>query len=289
MSTRKKSYHLHNAHIEIESRYKKVKQQTVVSPSPLQAFRKHLKTGEKIQSTLTQLMDKADEEDFVEPVAKRFKSEPEVEVKVMDSQATDTDDSDDESVESMSVVESSVVITYKKRFTSDDKSYRYDKTKPQPGDLVMSTAGEIGHPALSYNVIGINYVLFGIVKYFTYTKWHGPGREHDWEGYVKNNERLKVSWMSIEDDTTKVRYVDSTEPSPVLKSEDPTLIFSVDIPPVHKDSLKLISKCNCSDLSMISEFARNEICDKFRFYTPEGWKHSTGFTVPVEKKYHSAD
>ena len=130
MSTRKKSYHLHNAHIEIESRYKKVKQQTVVSPSPSQAFRKHLMVGEKSQSTLTQLMDKADEEDFVEPVAKRFKSEPEVEVKVMDSQATDTDDSDDESVESRSVVEYSVVITYKKRFTSDDKSYRYDKTKP---------------------------------------------------------------------------------------------------------------------------------------------------------------
>ena len=64
MSTRKKSYHLHNAHIEIESRYKKVKQQTVVLPSPSQAFRKHLKVGEKSQATLTQLMDKADEEDL---------------------------------------------------------------------------------------------------------------------------------------------------------------------------------------------------------------------------------
>ena len=153
----------------------------------------------------------------------------------------------------------------------------------------MSTAGEIGHPALTYNAIGNSYILFGIVKYFTYTKWHGPGKEAEWEGYVKNNERLKVSWMAINDDTTSVRYVDSTEPSPRLPKEDPTLIFLVDIPPVHKESLKLISKCNCSDLSMISEFARNEINEKFRFYTPEGWKHSTGMTMPVQKKRRSAD
>jgi len=290
MSTRKKSVFLNNSHIEIESRYKEVAK-AVVSTSPMQAFRKQLRAGEKCQATLTQLMDRADEDDFVEPKPKRFKSEPEVEVTVIDSQATDTDDSDEDEDDDNSLcrVESSVVVTYKKRFTSDDKSYRYDKSKPQPGDLVMSTAGEIGHPALTYNAIGNSYILFGIVKYFTYTKWHGPGKEAEWEGYVKNNERLKVSWMAINDDATSVRYVDSTEPSPRLPKEDPTLIFSVDIPPVHKESLKLISKCNCSDLSMISEFARKEINEKFRFYTPEGWKHSTGMTVPVQKKRRSAD
>ena len=147
----------------------------------------------------------------------------------------------------------------------------------------MGTAGDIEHPALEYEVVGSSYIFFGIVRYFTYTKWRGPGNDKCWERHLKNNERLKVSWMPITTTDGQTWYVAYVEINTI--STDSPLDLAFDIPPVHKYNVKILATCNSSDLSMVDGFLCMAVINKFSFFKPEGCTHNTVLrpvlTVPV--------
>ena len=238
----------------------------MITPSPVASFREKFR-DKRVQVTLTQMLggEDADDGDFEsKPGWKRPKF-----AKFADSQETETDkDGEEEEEESEEeVVEATIVVSHQKKFQSEDKDYRFDKSKAQPGDLVMSTALEIGHPALEYEHIGPSYVFFGVVKYFTYTKWQRNGKGGSWEGYLKDHERLKVEWMTIQ--RFERRYIDYS--GAIVKDTMPGTDFWVDIPPVHKNNVKVIAKRNSSDLSMVNGFLREPINEHLYFASPEGW------------------
>lgn len=214
----------------------------------------------RVQATLTQMIgdEDADVGDFdSKPCWKRPKL----------TKFAATQDDESESEEEAEVVESTIVVSHQKKFQSEDKDYRFDPSKAQPGDLVMATALDIGHPALEYDHIGPSYVYFGVVKYFTYTKWQGSGEDDSWEGYLKDHERLKITWMTIQ--RSERRYIDSS--GGIVKDAMPGTDFWVDIPPVHKNIVKLIAKRNSSDLSMVNGFLRKAIHEHFYFVSLSGW------------------
>ena len=69
-----------------------------------------------------------------------------------------------------------------------------DKNIVQPGDLVMSTAKNIHHPAAHYRLINSAILILGVVRSYTYVKWVTFKGTHDWAGYENNYERLIVEW-----------------------------------------------------------------------------------------------
>ena len=44
----------------------------------------------------------------------------------------------------------------------------------------MGTVDDIRHPTLEYEAVGSSYIVFEIVRYFTYTTWRGLGNDHCW-------------------------------------------------------------------------------------------------------------
>ena len=68
---------------------------------------------------------------------------------------------------------------------------------PQSRDLVIVCAGDTYHPAVEYWTINPSYIVFGIIRSYTYIKWSSKrGREH-WNIYTNNYKRLDVEWEPV--------------------------------------------------------------------------------------------
>ena len=66
-----------------------------------------------------------------------------------------------------------------------------------PGDLVMATASEIGHPAYKSGTIGCSYILLGAVVEFVYLDWDTGNIDENWDGIVRQHERIRVRWLDV--------------------------------------------------------------------------------------------
>ena len=75
--------------------------------------------------------------------------------------------------------------------------YGADWNDANPGDLVMATAFDIGHPAFSMGLIGCSYVLLGCVVDFVYLDWDTGNVDEDWDGIVRDHERIRVRWLDV--------------------------------------------------------------------------------------------
>ena len=64
--------------------------------------------------------------------------------------------------------------------------------RPQPGDLVMATAGDIKHPAVDYHTVSPSYLIFGVVHSYTYVKLASREGGENWNNYTNNFKRLHV-------------------------------------------------------------------------------------------------
>ena len=148
-----------------------------------------------------------------------------------------------------------------KYFSSKDKAYKGDKTKPQPGDLVISTAGEIAHPAISYGHVGKAYIIFGVVKYFISSDLKHTGN-------VSSNELLHINWMTLEEGN---RYIDMASPEAEQNSSGKYGDLYVDINPVRKHKVRLLSKSNTCELRGLNGFLKKAVMKHFKHQKPEGW------------------
>ena len=66
------------------------------------------------------------------------------------------------------------------------------------------------------------------------------------------------------------RFIDS---SVMVKDTMPGTDFCVDIPPVHKNGVKLIAKRNSSDFSMVNGFLHKAINKQFTLQLQKGSSH----------------
>ena len=76
--------------------------------------------------------------------------------------------------------------------------YGSDWNDANPGDLVMASASDIGHPAFKQGIIGCSYVVLGSVVEFVYMWWDTGMEDDNWDGVVEQHKRLKVCWMDVE-------------------------------------------------------------------------------------------
>ena len=56
------------------------------------------------------------------------------------------------------------------KFNQNTPEPFFDAKSPQPGDLVMGTAGDIHHPTAEYLMVSPSFVVFGIVRSYAYIK-----------------------------------------------------------------------------------------------------------------------
>ena len=127
--------------------------------------------------------------------------------------------------------------------------YGSDWNDANPGDMVMATASDIGHPAYSAGVIGCSYVMFGSVVEFVYMDWDTGNCDEDWDGIILQHERIRVKWMDVGG----------------KREED------WDVTPVVTQWLKVIGKKGDDRLDGINVFVKEEIVKSFFHSKKGGW------------------
>ena len=88
--------------------------------------------------------------------------------------------------------------TLRTSMTSSTFEYGSDWNDAKPGDLVMASAADIGHPAFKQGIIACSYVMLGSVVEFVYVEWDTGMKDDGWDGVVEQHERLNVSWLDVE-------------------------------------------------------------------------------------------
>ena len=84
-------------------------------------------------------------------------------------------------------------------YKSVDDQYSDDKSKPNTGDLVLSTIGDIGHPALFCDHFSKSFLILGAVVGFKQMKggWRKAWRNNVSFDTFASKEKVVVSWMMI--------------------------------------------------------------------------------------------
>ena len=124
-------------------------------------------------------------------------------------------------------------------FKSQVSGYHDIPTNPTPGDLVMSTAEEMNHPAYTMKEsIGAKYIFFGKVKYFIH--------QTEAEGV---RELLSIDWNFIVDDPRKY-----------------------EVPPILSSKVKFLSKRNSYDLENLNDFLKDAVHCHWELDRVSGWE-----------------
>jgi len=132
---------------------------------------------------------------------------------------------------------------------SNTFEYGLDWNDANPGDLVMASASDIGHPAFKAGIVGCSYVMLGYVVEFVYVSWNTGMKDENWDGIVDQHERLRVRWLDVG-----------------AKSDE-----DWEVTPAVTQWLKVIAKKVDGKLSGINDFMKVEIRDNFFHTNNKGW------------------
>jgi len=132
-------------------------------------------------------------------------------------------------------------------YVSKWRNYPINEDDPMPGELVITTAEDIGMSAYKNGDLKRNKLIIGKAKCFTYinTRIEGIGGGDPY--LVKDLELLKVEW-SIQPGRRMNHPVDMT-----------------------RLWVKVIAKANDPDMMYVSEFVKKEAFKHYYFGLPEGW------------------
>jgi hypothetical protein len=149
----------------------------------------------------------------------------------------------------------------KNKKTTKNKDEKTDKVTPSRnqfnvGDLVMSTAKQIGHPAYEFKYVSPSYLFFGSVKDIVMGK--DPA-----------DDKINVHWMTIEKGA--VRFADVQT---VMIPYDPRNSYDdhyVAMAPTRMEDLKVLARHTSNDLSLVNDFVSATVNDQFEFHVSGGW------------------
>jgi hypothetical protein len=124
------------------------------------------------------------------------------------------------------------------------------------GDLVMSTAKQIGHPAYEFHFISPSYLFFGSVKDIVM-------------GTDPMDDKINIHWMTIK--KGDVRFVDVQS---VMIPYDPKKSYHdhyVAMAPTRMEDLKVLARHTSNDLSSVNDFVSAAVNKQFKFNLSGGW------------------
>ena len=155
---------------------------------------------------------------------------------------------------------------------SVDNLYTMDLGKPQTGDLVLSTIGDIDHPAVESDNFSSSFVIMGAVIGF---KQMTGGWRKAWKYRVSfndfvANERVMVSWQMIGNNEELFAQI----PTPGICNQDFSKfkrVHHVKINPVHHSRLHILQKFYKGSLEEINNFLLQEIKMNFKHVEGRGW------------------
>ena len=129
------------------------------------------------------------------------------------------------------------------------------------GDLVMTTAGNIKHPAaMKYNLISSSYLLIGTVVEY---------RMQDWvSGHICRVEDLFVNWQNLE--LMNNRFQDYRDGNPVYYDGGRCFNILVEYDFIHSSKLTLVARRKNNTFIGINRFIEEEALKKFH-HTKDGW------------------
>ena len=91
--------------------------------------------------------------------------------------------------------------------------------------------------------------MFRVVKYFIYCDYDISKGDDEWDGIVKNQERLQVKWAHVPGNGNK----------------------DWDVPPPPNDWVRVLGKESECELKGINIFMREDVICHFYWGKPKGW------------------
>ena len=151
-----------------------------------------------------------------------------------------------------------------------------DPPKPQPGDLVMGTAGVIKYPAVECATVNPAYLLFGVVQSYTFIKWVSREGGEQWNNCTNNFKRLHIVWEPVYAKPTSQRWIgimidDNCKPA----DQNEHVKIPTVIPPVIYVKVKVVYKKYSYNIDGINTFLQEWIAEHFKFNIHSGWKFKT--------------
>ena len=113
----------------------------------------------------------------------------------------------------------------------------------------MAFAGDIDHPAYIGGLVCKNYLVYGVVTKYVYVDWKIYHEGGEWDGTVRDCERLGVKWMEV---------------AGVLSEG-----WNVE-PPFHH-SVKVIIKKADKLLKGVNSFVKTKLTRHFAHSKDNGW------------------
>ena len=118
-----------------------------------------------------------------------------------------------------------------------------------PGDIIMAFAGDIDHPAYLGGLVCKNYLVYGVVTGYVYVDWKIYHEAGEWDGTVRDCERLDIIWMEV---------------AGVLSE-------CWDIEPPFHHTVKVIVKKADKHLKGVNNFVRRKLTRLFTHSKDNGW------------------
>jgi len=236
----------------------------VVTPHTLVSrYRQSIEDGMK-QATMTQLINDVEEE--AEVTENEFETKPPKRYKAMT-----IPDVSSWKVERKAKKVYSTDVTVKAKKKNVKRKQPKLKKKPlktvevepsivrnpySQGDMVMTTARDIAHPAYTHGEISGSYIFLGAVTHIV------PKDD-------QLDDEVNVHWMTISNKA--VRYVDvqSEIVSYTVECEHEDRYVATG--PVKMEKIKIVIRRDCSDLSLLNNFLAEAINDQYSFDLFLGW------------------
>ena len=131
------------------------------------------------------------------------------------------------------------------------------------GDLVMSTAKNIHHPAYDEGRISASFLFIGCVTGFRIRRVSGGDSTID-------ADHVYVNWMNVE--TEGYRYQDAKDGNQVYDDDYRCFNIFVNFDFVQKDKLNLIARCDNNNVDKINQCMIQLIWNNFWHGSERGWK-----------------
>ena len=124
------------------------------------------------------------------------------------------------------------------------------------GDMVMTTARNIGHPTYQHGKISGSHIFLGVVTHIV--------TKDD-----QLDDEVNVHWMIISNET--VRYVDAQSDIVPYTAECEHTDCYVATGPVKIDKIRILIRRNCGDLSTLNNSLAKAINYQYSFDIFLGW------------------
>ena len=145
--------------------------------------------------------------------------------------------------------------------TTVRSSEKFDGKLFEVGELVMSTAGDINHPAVDASLISPSYIIIGSVTGWRNRKW-ALGQTTDFDHVV-------VNWMNVEAGGN--RYQDFKDGNPCYEDDCRLFNIFVNFDFVHTNKLNSLAGMDVGNVDKMNGFIKEMVYDNFCHGSKRGW------------------